>query len=101
MNDKIQLPQHVIDLERLSQDVSYGEVGPFYLKRSDGKTVGLRGQTNKDIRFRNSDEALIYIVDAVKSLPADKSGEVTLKLQFKDGVVKQITNTSDMTTKYS
>lgn len=99
--DKIQLPQHVIDLERLSQEVQYGEVGPFYLKRSDGKTVGLRGQTSKDIRFRGSDEALIYIIDVVKSLPVDKSGEVILTLGFTNGVVKKINNVTDATTKYN
>lgn len=98
--DSLQLPQYIIDLERASRDVPFGEVGPFYLKRAGGETVGMRGQTTNEIRFKSTDESLLYIVDILKSLPPDKTGEITLKVGFTNGVVKKITNITDMTTKY-
>ena len=99
-NNIVQLPQHIIDIERASQDVPFGNVGPFYIRRHEGRTVGLTAETNNELRFQNSDEALLYIADKVKSFPADKNGEVKLTISFTNGVVKKITNTSAVTTKY-
>lgn len=98
--DGLSLPQYMIDLEREARNVPYGDVGPFYLKRAAGETVGLRGQTSKELKFRNESEAIIYLADVLKTLPKDKSGVINIKLEFVNGKIKKLTNVSSMLNKY-
>lgn len=96
--ESLDLPQYIINLERAARDTPFGEVGPFYLMRHKGETVGMRGQTSEIIRFKTTAEAVIYLVDYIKTLPTDKSGDIVFAVKFTNGRVKQITTTSDITT---
>ncbi|HEU5186883.1 MAG TPA: hypothetical protein VFT87_00080 [Candidatus Saccharimonadales bacterium] len=80
----INLPQYLIDLERLHRNVQFGEAGPFKLKKANGKVVKLATKVMDSLRFRSNDEVLLYLADKVRSLPDNREGKVTFIVDFKN-----------------
>ena len=97
--DITDMPQHIIDIEAQSRNVAYGEVN-VVLTRSNGDTVKAAFREKLDLRFKSNTEAAAYIIDRIRNLPDDKSGVITLELEYQNGTVKALHGHQDTATKY-
>lgn len=91
----INLPQHIIDMEKMHRDIQFGEVGPFRYRKANGRVVKLVTLLKNSVRFRNNDDALLYVVDMLKTLPADKEGKLTLVVEHKQSRISKIENITE------
>lgn len=90
----LDLSPYLIDMERQHKDVQYGDVGPIILRKANGKIVEMITQVKESVRFTNSDDALLYLVNAVRTLPEGKDATINFSIESKAGRVTRIETTT-------
>ena len=80
------LPKYLIDQETHQRDIQFGEVATSF-KKVDGRVAAITLTTTDSKRFPDNKLAVLYIIDQIKTLPTDKSGKITLELEYKNGTV--------------
>lgn len=103
MPDALDLPEWILDAQREANSMSYGRV-PVELVVARGQVTKVVGNKNVSVKVKNNDEAVIYIVDYIRSIlkkesaqfPTDpkNGGTITFSLTHKDGRISLI-NTFD------
>lgn len=61
-----ELPNYMLEIERAHKDFAYGRF-PLELVKSNWQIVKLIGTTVEQVKFRDDNSALLYMVDRVKS----------------------------------
>lgn len=100
MDSALDLPQYIIDLEHLHREVAYGDITPT-LTKANGRVVKMSVKTTRSLRFRENRDALLYVVDQLKSIAQDKSGKLTFEFHFSAGRINGVATTTEEKKSYA
>jgi len=96
------IPNEIRDIHSYIDSIPYGDV-VFVVKRVNRKTVAIESEAGETLRYREEDntDPRLDLNNILDNLTATRySGEVSIKLTYKDGAVSLITIYDKKTTKY-
>lgn len=86
----IDLPKWVMDLQKTQNDVQFGRI-PLELVKAHGKITKVIGTQTIQTKFRENNEAQIFMLDHVRTAVGKKvDGTITFNVVCKGGRVTQI-----------
>lgn len=98
-NNITSLPDYIIGVERLQNEVDHGDV-EFSLKKVGGNVVSLSTSKKRVIKFKKGDnrEVLLVIADILNTLPKDSTIKSNIEYEAKNGKVTKLSITSEKRT---
>lgn len=87
MDSTVEYPEWMLDVMRTKQDMMYGRI-PVELVISGNQVTKVVGTKMKQTKFRNNDEAKIYVLDQINA--GTVNGTQTISVIKKNGNITQV-----------
>lgn len=95
--DITELPEYIIEIEKIHRDVFNGDVD-FTIKKIQGKIVSIKSESKKTILFNKGDnrEPMLVIADQLANLSTGEKSRTLVQYESdQNGKIKKLTTSSE------